>query len=299
LVFQLIALYVFTVVPANWTVFRVLGRTEWAWAATPVLALVFTVVVVRAAGLDLGFVRSATEVTIVELQPDYDRGHVTRFVSLYNSLGTDYEIGGDDPTFVALPLAATLDKKQKSDARTYELVRRDGEDGTPATSLAGFGVDSGNIKMFRAEQMLPLGGTLRAEQLAERRFRITNGTPWELRDVRLSGTAAGSAVTLPPGGSVIVTLNDAEPSVGEEADRHATVDVDPIWQQLQAAELSDGLRLTAWSSTATPGLTIDPQPSQFRQKTLIVAHLRYAADPPPANDANTRTAVEKSLPPRP
>lgn len=294
-VFGLIALYVFTVVPANWTVFYTLGRTEWAWAATPVLAFVFTIVVVRAAGLDLGFVRSATDVTVVELQPDYDRGQVTRYVALYNSLGTDYEIGGGDATFAALPLPATVDKKQKPVYRTYELIRRDGEDGAPATSLVGFGVDSGSIGLVRTEQTMPLGGMLRAEQLAERRYRISNGTPWELRDVRLSGLGNGAAHVIPPGGSVIVTLNDDEPPEGDAAGRRATIDVEPIWSRLQPADSGDLLRLTAWSSTATPGLVVDPPPSQSRQKTIIVAHLRYAADPPPASDVNTRAAVEKSI----
>lgn len=294
-VLGLIALYVFAVVPANWSVFYALGRTEWAWAAAPVLAVVFTVVVIRTAELDLGFARSASEVTVVELQPDYDRAHVTRYAVLYNSLGTAYEIGGDDPTMVALPTVTTLDNKQRPVERTYELVRRDDETGNSRTTLVGFGVDSGNIGLLRAEQMLPVGGTLQAEKLAENRYRLTNGTPWELRDVRLSGPAAGAARDLPPGGSVVVTLGDREPPPPDEAALRATIDVEPLWRQLQTAAPNEGLRLTAWTSTPVPGLEIDPSPSQRRQKTLVVAHLRYAADPPPANDVNTRAAVEKAI----
>jgi hypothetical protein len=53
------------------------------------------------------------------------------------------------------------------------------------------------------------------------------------------------------------------------------------------------LRLVAWTDEDIGGITIDPAASQSRHIGLMVAHLEYAATPPPAPDANSRAALEK------
>jgi hypothetical protein len=295
LVLLLLAVYVTTAVPVNWLIFRLLKRTEWAWLATPVLAVVFTIVVVRAAELDLGFVRSVSETAVLEIQPGYDRAHLERNIAIYNSLGTTYDVAGDDATFVAVPAAATLDPKQTPLDRTLTINRRPDETGTSSTALSGLVVDSGSVSLVRAEQMTPLGGVLKAEQLGERRVRITNGTHWELHDVRLSGSGRGAIDVLLPGTAAEVTLSDDPTSNGDVAARRAEIDVDPVWRQLQDAEPTETLRLTAWSPTVAPGLHIEPPPSQQRAKTVVVAHLRYAGPLPPEMDSNTRQEVEKRV----
>ena len=78
-VLGVVAAYLVVLVPLNWLFFRMLGRVEWAWAAAPLIAIVCTVVVIRLARLDIGFARSATEVSVVELQGEYQRAHVTRY----------------------------------------------------------------------------------------------------------------------------------------------------------------------------------------------------------------------------
>ena len=70
-VLWVVAVYVLVLVPVNWAVFRALGRVEWAWAAAPVIAVVCTGAVIRLAQLDIGFVRSQTEVAVAEMQGDY------------------------------------------------------------------------------------------------------------------------------------------------------------------------------------------------------------------------------------
>ncbi len=293
LVLLLLAAYVTAAVPINWLVFRLLKRTEWAWLATPVLALVFTVIVVRAAELDLGFVRSVSEASVLEIQPGYDRGHLVRNVAIYNSLGTTYDATSGDATFVALPSARSLDPKQTPSDRTVSIVRRTDESGSTSTGLAGFIVDSGSVGFLRAEQMTPLGGVLRAEKIDDRRVRIVNGTRWELRDVRLNGPGNGAIDVLPAGGTVEIRLDDRPSPKGDVAARRGEIDVDAIWRQLQEAEPEESLRLTAWSSTAAPELRIDPLPSQRRGKTVVVAHLEYVRTPAPEMDANLRIEVEQ------
>ena len=69
------------------------------------IAVVFGVLVVRLAQLDIGFVRSATEFAVLELQGDYPRAHLTRYCALYTSLSTDYTLELSNPTAVGLPFA--------------------------------------------------------------------------------------------------------------------------------------------------------------------------------------------------
>ncbi len=76
-----LAAYLFVLVPVNWAVFRMLGRVEWAWIAAPLIAIAGTYVVVQRAQLDIGFVRSQTEIGILELQPDHPRAHLARYTA--------------------------------------------------------------------------------------------------------------------------------------------------------------------------------------------------------------------------
>ena len=102
-VMWVVVVYLLVLVPANWALFRSLKRVEWAWVAAPLIAVVCTGTVIRMAQLDIGFVRSQTELAVVEMQGDYARGHVTRYNALYTSLATSYGFQCDDPGAVVLP----------------------------------------------------------------------------------------------------------------------------------------------------------------------------------------------------
>ena len=102
---KVVAIYLFVLVPVNWCFFRVLGRTEWAWAAVPVVAVVCAVVVVRLAELNIGFARSRTEIGVLEMQGGFSRGHLTRYTALYSSLSSSYELSFDDESALAQPFA--------------------------------------------------------------------------------------------------------------------------------------------------------------------------------------------------
>ena len=65
-VFKMLAVYLFVLVPVNWLLFRLMGKVEWAWIAAPFIAVAGAVVVVKLASLDIGFVRSNTQVGVVE-----------------------------------------------------------------------------------------------------------------------------------------------------------------------------------------------------------------------------------------
>ena len=106
-VLSVLAVYLLILVPVNWTVFRLMGRVEWAWVAAPVIALIGAVAVIRLAQLDIGFVRSRTEIGVLEIQGERPQAHLTRYTALYSSLSTAYEFQFDDVAAVARPFIPT------------------------------------------------------------------------------------------------------------------------------------------------------------------------------------------------
>ncbi|MCH7726430.1 MAG: hypothetical protein IH991_08140, partial [Planctomycetes bacterium] len=90
-VLMMLSVYLIVLVPVNWFLFRLIGRVEWAWLMMPVIAIVGAVVVVWRAQLDIGFVRSRTEVAVLEVHGGYPRGHLSRYTALYSSLSTSFD----------------------------------------------------------------------------------------------------------------------------------------------------------------------------------------------------------------
>ena len=109
--------YLCVLVPANWIVFRFLGRVEWAWFAAPLIAIACTAVVIQQAQLNIGFARSRNEIALIEMQPGYPRAHVARYTVLYTSLATRYEFRLDDPggQILPFPQADSLEEVEMQD----------------------------------------------------------------------------------------------------------------------------------------------------------------------------------------
>ena len=114
--------YLCVLVPANWIVFRLLGRVEWAWIAAPLIAIACTVVVIQQAQLNIGFARSRNEIAVIEMQPGYSRVHVARYTALYTSLATRYEFRLDDPGGQILPFPRVSSPEQFENAAVAELA---------------------------------------------------------------------------------------------------------------------------------------------------------------------------------
>ncbi|MFH1265835.1 MAG: hypothetical protein ABIK89_08905, partial [Planctomycetota bacterium] len=147
--------YLLVLVPVNWLVFRLMGRVEWAWAAAPVIAVVYTVVVIRMAQLDVGFARSATEISVVEMQGDYPRAHVTRYTALYTSLATTYRFRFEDPGAQVQPFPAVgvpEDFRLLAGQGLTELEYRYGRD----VEMRGFQVTSNSTGLAHCEQIADL-----------------------------------------------------------------------------------------------------------------------------------------------
>ncbi|HET6882434.1 MAG TPA: hypothetical protein VFI31_19870, partial [Pirellulales bacterium] len=152
-----LASYIALLVPVNWVFFRLLGRVEWAWAAAPFISIGGAVAVVYLAQLDIGFARSKSELAVMEVQGGYHRAHLTRYLALYSSLGTRYQLRFDDQSAVALPFATgqRMVIGQGTGAVDYRRTPQAGEDEEVAqVTLDGLEISSNMTGMVHSEEML-------------------------------------------------------------------------------------------------------------------------------------------------
>ena len=178
-VLQVIIAYLLAVIPLNWLICRfVLNRREWTWAVVPLVALAFAIGVERVAAHDMGYEAACDEIDLLEIHGDYARAHLTRLASLYTTGRSRFAISyPNDPTALALPFDSGRSiRGEEVSSSTWQSY--------PVPSLVDFSVQPRSLSMFRAEQMLTLGGPIRLEGDAGKR-QVVNGSELELRDAIL------------------------------------------------------------------------------------------------------------------
>lgn len=308
--------YLIALVPLNWMVFNALRRVEWAWLAAPVIAVGCTFLVVHQARLDIGFVRAQTEIGLLELQPDYARGHLARYTALYTSLSTTYDLEFDDLSALAAPFPTRPDFELLTGQSPAEVLFQRYDN----VRLTGLPILSNSTSMVHSEQMFGLEGPIRlGVSRLDGRERIENRSQFHLRSVgvlRRQEEGRGTSTyhgplgmwigDLPPGESApvaFVPLNAKQGEVPFAAERTAearrnpgdALDLEPLFRLAYDGEdLQPGeVRLAAQIDGVLPGETISPAASQVRGATLVVAHLRYGPLPAPRPDRNTRQNLEK------
>lgn len=207
-----LGVYLAVLVGFNWMFFKLVGRVEWAWGAVPVLALLGGVAVVRLAQVNIGFDRSQTELDIIELQAGYARGHVTRYLALYSSLGTRYDLWFDDSTALALPAARGAGGGRAVTQGTSDVTLRRtretaADQGVSEVRLTGLDVFSNSAELVHCEQMYEFDGPLVLEQRADGSLWLTNRTGMVLRGAGVvSADEAAWLGTVRPGQRVEVAL---------------------------------------------------------------------------------------------
>ena len=311
-----LTLYLVALVPLNWLVFHAIGRVEWAWIAAPIIAVAGTWAIVDRARLDIGFVRAQTEIGLLELQPNYDRGHLSRYTALYTSLSTTYDLEFNSLTAVAAPFPTSANPQGTGgagnsvcDFQRYDAVR-----------LSGVFVPSNSTNMVHSEQMLLLDGAIQlGASQSQRRQQIENRSQFHLRSVAivertsreeeqnkqrpaepgLRGIWIGE---LRPGTSALMTVlrpliadKDKSPFADERAAEERLqhtprLDLEPTFRlALDVNSFEPGeKRLVARVDEVLPGETISPAASQIQGAVLVIAHLSYGPRPEPEPDLNTR-----------
>lgn len=171
-VLKMLAVYLIVLVPLNWIVFRGIGKVEWAWIAAPLIAIAGAFMVVKLASLDIGFVRSNTQIGLLEFFEGYERGHVAEYSALYTSLSTSYELQLDNDSAQSLPFATSLnDRFEPKETLSQVTLNRSREN-----KIEGFQVESNTTGMLHTEYSLDLGGRLELQQIESGEYSITNLT---------------------------------------------------------------------------------------------------------------------------
>ena len=309
-----LAVYLLVLVPLNWMVFYTLGRVEWAWFAAPVIAVLGTYGVVRLAQLDIGIVRSQTEIALLELQGAHPRGLLSRYAALYSSLSTTYDVTFDQQETVAVPFASGEEESPSLGDRQYEVTLET----DPDTVLRGLAVASNSTRMLHSEQVFPLAGPLKLGLTSRNHYQLVNHSGLNLRDVavvrrhfkegddRPSYDAswigelrhgASSALGLTPyawAGDRIPFAEEREQAARESSIERMQLDEllklafqFPDRDDPQSARREE-YRLVGRIDEVLPGAEVSPAASQIRGATVVLAHLQYGDQPVAQPDVNSR-----------
>ncbi|MCA9268074.1 MAG: hypothetical protein KDA41_06365, partial [Planctomycetales bacterium] len=310
-VLRVLAVYLLALVPLNWGFFRLIGRVEWAWAAAPVVAICGALAVVRMAQLDIGFARSRTEVAVLELQGAHPRGHLTRYMALYTSLSTGWNVSFDERTALAQPFAVDEDfNKLKDQTPSLATLHRDKQ-----VSLRGFNVRSNSTGMLHTEEMRHIGGGL-VLQREPRGDVIINKSKFPLRDVglirrRTGAQASGAAAIeiawigeLAPGTNEVVAFGPVTHARAliQQWEESPTTSTQPVEGEVSLLRLLDlardprrlaagDMKLIGWTDADLGGIELSPRATQATLRTLVVANLKYGAPGPPEVDENTYASL--------
>ncbi|MDA7951012.1 MAG: hypothetical protein MPJ24_05935 [Pirellulaceae bacterium] len=319
-IFLILGAYVIILVPINWGFWRALDRLEWAWFSAPVIALLAIVVMARMMEIDVRLVRTQTEIGVLEIQPGYDRAHLTLYASLYNSVSNRYDFLVEDDKAQIQPFAAAgdfdLDKKGLS-LRELTYVQAD------ESKVGQFLVASNTAGLIHAEQMIPLEGSIRLLGDGEIGTKVKNESRINLHDVGVlrrdeEGTLWGSWVGgLSSKGTRSITLEN----LGQE--RAIKIDADDElfknWQEslvmggkakedrmgaanfrrllklsLEQLELGRGeSRLIGWTDEPLSPVQADPGGAEIYSQTFVLAHLEYSSWKRPGPDKNLLADVKK------
>ena len=278
LVVKSLGYYLLILVPVNYLFFRLIGRLEYAWMAVPLIAIGGAVWVARTARLDIGFARSQTEIAMLEMQPDYERGHLSRVVAIYNSLSSNYDIDFKTVDAAAAPIIS-------GDVPDDDASFRTGF--TEGPSLAGLAVASNTVRMLHAEQMVDVGGSIEMNSDGQ----LVNRTDFDLLDTFVVERIGDDRVQIAAMGMCesgsaanVRFRNKDELEISDEIPERTRA----MLQLLGSPESmpKDSMRMVARIEESIPGMTITPEAIQRTSQTIVIAHLRHAQSRSPEKDVN-------------
>ena len=224
-ILKLLAGYLFVLVPLNWAIFRLMGKVEYAWVAAPVIAIVGAVVVIRMASLDIGFSRSNTQIALLEIPTEYERGHLTEYSALYTSLSTAYRMELDGDGAMALPFPSNRNKEYSPSEQVPLSI-----DKASANTLSGLQIQSNTTELIHAEHLFNAGGKVRLKIDDSGEMTLINGTSLTFKNVLIAagtkpverpkqkkqnkptplGAKLAMLESIPPNSQLKITFGDAQ-----------------------------------------------------------------------------------------
>ncbi len=306
-VLKMLAVYLAVLVPLNWLLFRLMGRVEWAWIAAPFIAIIGAVLVVKLAALDIGFVRSNTQIGLLEVQANYQRAHATEYSALYTSLSTRYTVDLDNPTAQSLPFATVNESRFKKPTESYIRVNLKR---AVQSRLEGFQIQSNSTGLLHTEFILDLEGTIYANFAEnDQPTVINNGSVLDLQYAGVvsrsnngeyqvawigdlvSGSASADLKFEITTEENVAALWQSQPSFARSTSDTTNIHVGRLLETvLKNLQIAPGeCRMLATTKQRLGRTKFDPEATQTDQRTLVVVHLRRPPLPVAQRDVNAMT----------
>lgn len=298
LVIRSLGIYLFLLIPVNYLVFRMLGRLEYAWFAVPVIAIGGAIWVARSARLDIGFARSQTEISLLELQPNYRRGHLTRVIAIYNSLSSVYDADFESIDGCGVPVDAGL---------AFNAKQSDAPDGTTFKSaydegptLSNVAIGSNQVRLIHAEQIVDIDGGISLRQSAGNADteRLVNDSSIDLVDaylirkdndgrtqIAVLGGCAGGSTRSPR----------FQPAQSVSISPESPMQTASLIQQFGAPDnmASGTTRLVGRVDGGIGGFRVKPTTNQQLAQTIVLVNLEHPALPKAEVDGNLLSEFRK------
>ena len=245
---------------------------------------------------------------MLEIQPGYARGHLTRYNALYTSLATPYDFTFADGGAAALPFPTRAEASEFAmvmgqERRSLRYVL--GEE----AMLQGVPVSSNSTALMHSEEVFALGGKLSLVQNPLGGQKLSNKTKIKLQGIGLikkepSGNLQTAWIrTLEPGDEKTVEwIRESGATTGGKlwaefrdstplTDSNAKPGELNIRGLLNLAEKNDSMRpgevkMVAWTDEELSGVAISPTSAQLRHAAMVIAHLAYGTETPPQPDEN-------------
>lgn len=319
-ILYLLASYLLCLVPLNWIVFRMMGRLEFAWIAAPVLAIAGVIIVTKVARLDIGFARRTSEISVLELQGDHNRGHLSQYVALYTSLSTNYAVDFPEYGAVALPLGDVTRVQRRAGTQSRTLRTNYGR--SEGVTLEPLTVYSNSTEMIHSEQMIGLPGGLRLGARESGEDAIKNDTGLPLKSTLIVRRTDSGAVETAWVGDLSVgqtTTLQFGPVTGDnfgnewaqdpvtqaskpEMGEGGTEEMTDLWIGgvmheivLKTPLVPGQTRLVGYTEESPGNLSVTPSEDQFDGRCVVVAHLKPGRLGPLTPDKNILSKRKTAL----
>jgi hypothetical protein len=287
-VLKMLGAYLLVLVPVNWLLFRLIGRVEWAWIAAPLIAIAGAFAVVKMASLDIGFVRSQTQLGFLELQADYPRGHLTEYSALYTSLSTRYAMQLDNPTTLSLPFASEGRRELQSAEKDRSTVRGVRLNRAIDNRLEDYLIQSNFTGMLHTEMMHDSNGAI---SLSRDASELDNGSSINL-------SAVGVIHRDDNGRTFVATVGDMGPGESKSL-KFEKVDPENLyasWYEKKQFSVSLGTARDVWETNFPSRDSISA--AQLKRVENINAEelldMLASANPEILGQNNNRRLINKS-----
>lgn len=282
---QMIGVYLLVLVPANWCVFRILNRLEWAWFSIPLIAVSSAAIFAYSLQIQIGFARSQNSIGWLQLEEGYDRASLSRQISIYTSLSSRFRLSLPSDQGFVLPIQRQMIGNQSSSNVEYSLNDEYG------SGIRNHPIRSHTSVLFQSDELVNVGGPIQISG-KDNNLSIQNNSNLQLQDViwiRKRDNQKTLHWVGPFSPETTLKLDEAKAYSKDEIFEklRQSIPVADTSSSPQQENVDDGLRnmiygylesndgnvdsdnLVGWTKNMVSRLTVFPEPAQKNEVTLV------------------------------